>query len=66
MTKLSKSHYQLQNGFEIYLDITIQGQCKWVVTHADEEVLAKYEEEQYDQLFATMYEAKMYVIDIEL
>ena len=66
MKKINKGHYQLTNGFEIYLDITIEGQCKWVVSHPDADVFARYEEEQYDQLFATLYEAKMYVWNIEL
>lgn len=66
MKKITAGHYLLDNGFTICYDATIEGQCKWAIRHVDAAVFARYEEEQYDQLFATLYEAKMYVIDLNL
>ena len=59
-------HYQLDNGFTITHDRTLEGECKWAIGHIDDAVFARYEEEEYDQLFATLYEATMYVMDLNL
>jgi len=61
MKKIKKSHYLLDNGFEVYKDGS-----KWVVWHSDESIIEDYIFNGFDQCFSTLREASEYASDIQI
>lgn len=64
MRKLEKGTYITDNGFIICYDPTIEGECKWVITHGNQDIARAYEGEGFDCLHRTLREAREYCSDL--
>lgn len=64
MRKLEKGTYITDNGFIIHHDTTIEGECKWQITHGNQDIARAYELEGFDVLHSTLREAREYCSDL--
>lgn len=64
LQKLGTCHYiHKQTGFEFIKDDSLEGQLVWAIIHKDDEKINEYLYEGNDQLWATLWEAKMAIKD---
>ena len=61
--RIAKGYYQFENGFVIYFDKSIEGECKWVINHEDPNKIEEFLNDENDQLFSTLKEAIIYIQD---